>query len=524
MKKTVVCLLTAVTIVSTCLAPVTVFATDNDTTVEKAKSDDSKADKETNESKSGSNESEDLRSESEKNEPTKDESSEDKDEKPKPDKDTGKEETTSKTSFKPNDNLSAVKEYMCSFIEPENGYWGAYLARQGFIPIGFKKEGTSNIEGKKNVYLYPKVTYTGYNASVDYADVTIGEDDNIKDDKVNATLNKWYSIDGVEDMSSLNEYVLKNKDKLQKTKADTYVGFSTYRNALDCVDGIIIYTEGGSYVGTIAVDTKDGFTELYDEDLLVKKDGKIELSEPVLSKDAKSVTMHFSYDYENSPAVLGEEKLISFEIKTKDGGIYLDGVDTSDLIYRNKLTKGTTKDFEINVNGSYVLEVNSSTQKIKVPFRVSGIKYDVDESTQNKKAPKISYGELPNGILKGTPYQIKVFTDVETSVIFNGESDGIVAKEHTFTVKGNGTYSVVATSKDGAESVDSVKISGFVDDVSAINLSAYGDGGTGILPQTGGIATVVGVISGFLAVAGGILLFKKDSIVTWLRKRKKVSK
>lgn len=444
-----------------------------------------------------------------------------------------KDTDLSEKPFIPNDGIDKVSKYLSSTSNNPDGYYGRFIAKKDVILIGYNRNSTDDGFDTPGFYYEPKMAGKegDLHNALDYADVEFNDNgtEDLEDDTFQ--VKKWYNIlddrktdkdaPYLKDASYLNNWVEGNLKKLPVIKKHTSVTLPT----LDCgnVSGVVVYSNKGDYIGTINLENDEAYKYLYDTSFMEDRDLKVELSKPVVNEDKTKASLHFDYDFSNVLPVFEDEILLDFKVLDSEGKTSLSGMNVAGLIDRKNLTKGTTKDFSLSTNGDYKLVVRTTSKLIEKNFSINGLA-EFEPTTVDTTKPKLSYGKKPNGVLKGTPYSFTIYSDKDAVIMFNGESSGNPCKEYTFTVKNNGTYNVVATTKDGAETSETITIDGFVDSVNNIALNAYGDGGSSSLPQTGGIASVAVAIAGIFGIFGGIALVRKEQIKMFFKKRKKVSR
>lgn len=507
MKKAVVFLLTAVTIAGTCVTPNVAYATDGGTqTVSETVQEESKT--------NDSTQQEDTKSETTKAE--------------KP-KETPQSQTVENQPFKPNDNLNKVAKYLSAYTEKSEGYRGSYYTKKDVILIGFNRN--SKDEGfEVPGYYYAPIVTKDKDAkiiSVEYAEFETneGSSDTIEDDTV--SVKRWNNImddrtedksDYLKDAKYLNTWVKHNLNDLDILESGNYVGLPTLE--VGNIAGVVVYEPDGDYVGTINLEDEKTYESMYDSTVTGLDTLSVTLSKPVISEDKTHALIHFDYDFTGKNPAFGEEILLKYNVRDSGGNIVLDGIDLESTIDRTKPSKGTTKDFKVGVDGKYVVEVYTTSTIITKEVTVSGITNNSpEEIVPDLTKPEISYSAKPSGVLDGTPFAITVYSSKPAYITFNGESSNALVKEFTFNVEHNGEYKVTATTEDGAEVEDTLKIDGFVTSLAEIAASAYGSEDSGTLPQTGGIGAIEILILGLISMLAGIGLIKKDELVYFFRKK-----
>lgn len=524
MKKAVVFLLTAVTIAGTCVTPNVAYATDGGTkTVSETVGNESEKPDSSQQEDTKSNEKPKPRAKTNKGGESNEEASpETPQEIP---QETTKPEEIKNEPFKPNHNLGKVGRVLTSY-GGEDGFTGEFITKDEVILIGFNRNSADDGFKVPGYYYKPKVEKiedTMY--VVDYATVEYNDNntEDVEDDTEIVT--EWYNIvdDRVKDETVylkdadyLNTWVKHNMKSLSTIPSNKIVTTTTV--GAGNVAGLVVFSKSGDYIGTINLENEEADKIIYDKNFM-KKNLIVNMSNPKLNEEKTGASVHFEYDFTQFNPVLGEEILLKYVVRDEDDNIVLDGIDLESTIDRTKPSKGVTKDFTLTNNGKYKVQISTTTQDIEKIISIRGIKDAVPMDTPDLEKPEISYSGKPNGVLEGTPFSITVYSSKPAFITFNGESSGALVTENTFTVEHNGNYKVTATTKDGAETEDTLKIDGFVTSLADIAASAYGKSGSGDLPQTGGIGAIEVLVLGVLTMLGGIGLIKKDELMYFFRKK-----
>ena len=523
MKKAVVFLLTAVTIAGTCVTPNVAYATDGGTkTVSETVGNESEKPDSSQQEDTKSNEKPKPRAKTNKGGESNEEASpETPQEIP---QETTKPEEIKNEPFKPNHNLGKVGKVLTSY-GGEDGFTGEFITKDEVILIGFNRNSADDGFKVPGYYYKPKVEEDGNMCGITYATVEYDDKgtDNLEDDTESVL--EWYNImdDRLEggdaylkDADYLNTWVKHNMKSLSTVPTNKVVTVPV--GDVGNVAGLVVFSKSGDYIGTINLENEEADKIIYDKNFM-KKNLIVNMSNPKLNEEKTGASVHFEYDFTQFNPVLGEEILLKYVVRDEDDNIVLDGIDLESTIDRTKPSKGVTKDFTLTTNGKYKVQISTTTQDIEKTISIRGIKDAVPMDTPDLEKPRISYSGKPNGVLDGTPFSITVYSSKPAYITFNGESSGALVTEHTFTVEHNGNYKVTATTEDGAEAEDTIKIDGFVTSLADIAASAYGKSGSGDLPQTGGIRATEVLVLGVLTMLGGIGLIKKDELMYFFRKK-----
>lgn len=406
--------------------------------------------------------------------------------------------------LKPNMNLDAVREYIRS--ADTLGTTVVYFMKKDAIVLGYNYS-----SGDVVTSTLKNVTDTSRHLSFSNQ----AEDGSIV----------WNTLEGYEgtvNTGELSEYIKTHSSDFQLINADSGMDSKTDIAIGDArPDLFLFYTPDGEFIGTADLKGTEANTAIFEEKIK-SSSANCEVGY-TLSEDKKkaSVNISFSFDY---PKVLGGEELVNFEIWTADKSVRL--VDsTASLNYCNDVIgKNTGKigGIALDRNGDFLLLLRGSQKEYETPFSIRGV--DDSEPAQepiNTAQARVSFSELPSGILKGTPTAITMYSDMDAVLLFNGESSIDLTKEHSFTVTHNGAYSWTAVTADGVETSGTFTVDCFVDEASAIDLGSYGDGGSTFLPQTGGMSTLVVTLSGIFLMIGGIAIAKKDALLALISKYKR---
>lgn len=564
MKKAVVYLLTSVVVCGSCLSPLTAYAESNttkqvseeksedssesaeddsggakmsksdvDQSDDKKSTDDSESKENDKESETQSNEdtskdtqkseetkeTEDSKEtekseeskETEKSEESKDEEkSEESKEDEKTEDAENKDENKEVVAPKANDNLDGLKGYLRTLTNGDVSS-GRYMTDKSVVVIAYHDK----------TFLYPLIDKAGIPQMFFYTNVKDEDKVNVVDGEEYPVYNKVpNTIEGVYSLEDVTAY-LKGLDskKLSEYTVTSKEGVFDLDGELEDQDyTLLVYdAETLNYVGSMSTKTLDARNALYDKSILSSSiDASVSYSD-----DKKTAYISFKFK-SNVPAVLtdflGKDLITSYSV-TKDGESVF---DYSELFeYMNSEDGGNVteiKKMPVTSNGDYVIEVDGSLTSAKCTVTVDGITKWEETSNENAKTPKVTFGDLESGILDGTPIAVTMYSDIDAVLMFNGESSINATKEYSFTVSHNGSYEWHAITESGEEVSGVFEVDCFVDEAESINLGAYGSGGNTVLPQTGGISTLMAVMSGLLLMVGGTLIAKKEALMTLVSK------
>lgn len=505
MKKAVVYVLTALVVTGSCLAPSVAYATtvgsENDQNTpavvtetpkegDEAKVEEPKTEEKTEEkTETQANEEKPEEKPTETPKPTE-----------KPEKPTEKPEEEKKELEKLplTQNLKAVGGYVASLNDKANA---TYFIRKDLVVMGYNYYGNSS-----DGFISPKYISDKFNTTVVWGGATEEEGQ------------VWNKLENAYTLSDVTEYVKANLDSLV-VKAGSSVSDKniTLVSPTMCPQTFILFDgKTGDYVGIFDATYKTN-SSLYD-DTVCKLTGDIK---PTISYNEDKTKATLSFDFSvNYPESMGGAKFLHFDMYTADKSDYF-FTSTDSIKYvkdvANKVS-GTVKDVPVNKSGDLLLKVNTTQGSIEVPFHVDKLNEPKDEgATGEVVSPKISFSELKNGVLSGTPVTLTMYSDIDAILMFNGEASTEAVKEKAFTVRQNGAYTYTARTKDGGETTGVFTVDCFVDDASATDFGTYNQGGTTFLPQTGGTSTLAVVLSGIFMMIGGVAIAKKDALMAMIR-------
>lgn len=516
MKKAVVYMLTAIVVSSACITPMVAFATDEDTAVV-SETDNEKSDETTDKKTEDTNSSDEGKDTSKKEESSSDKDSKkedtSKDNKTSNDNKTShtKKESSSKDTSKKeleklslSDNVSALKPYIGG--TDKLGSFN-YIPKKDVIIMGYNYSGDSEKDG----FLYPNYTVVDKVTHAAYAEIVESDEDIHTPSKI-----KWNQIEGVYTLDELTSYVKKNIDKLvlkaKNPVSDHMISMSMFM--MNPQSYVVFNGTTGDYIGRFQQDSKDDSEEIYDESVLqLTGDANINVSYND-DKSQANLTFDFNVSY---PETMGGAVFKHFDIydsKDMSKAIF---TSTQSVPYVSEVigkAKGTVKNVPLTQGGNLVLRLNTTQGSLDFAFAVEELNEPTDES--KGVAPNITFSKLDSNILDGTPTTITMYSDVEATLVFNGEASPSGVKEYSFTVRHNGDYNYSAVATDGGKETSGTHhIDSFVDE-GAYNLGNYNTGGTTFLPQTGGMSTLAIVLSGIFMMVGGIVIAKKDALLTMI--------
>lgn len=220
----------------------------------------------------------------------------------------------------------------------------------------------------------------------------------------------------------------------------------------------IVTDEDTEETGNSGTDSTGG-TNGTGVDTETKKDGKVEVS-------VNSVKVKSGVKSKNKVTVswkLKDDYAASFEIAECEYNVGLgekaSGKSTAELHLANgtyKYTLCTTLDKiytgSFTVKNKYVLL--SETHK-------SGNKGVESSGASTDKAPKVTLSKIPKKVYIGYSFDLKVKTDVDAMVTFNGQTSGKYGKNAKFNITRNGDYSYSAITKDGQETTGTISVNCF---------------------------------------------------------------
>lgn len=494
MKKTIVCMLLALSVSSSLYSPQIVIAAEqSEETLEEhsnaGASDDADNSKDDQTTQTEQAPKEDTTTKAEQTpqqeQPTKTEETQS--------EEPIQSEEETQFSITVNENLDILrKKLVTPFNEQITS--GRYLLSEDLIFVGYV-DSTRGEEG----FVVPSITKTADKVS----SISFGEySDNGE--------YKWGYIrtnDSLSDIKSLSEYIKKNTGEIQIASHKDLISFPLKTEAPTTV---LVFTPQGDYLGNMDVNSTEVAHALYDGTFLETPSIKISSS---LTEDKTQAEVSVSYDFSHYPDQLGGEYLMNFDVKDSKGNLVLSSEEAlKKYIDTGNTVKGVTRVFPVSMNGTFTLSMRTNVRTITSDFKINGVSSPKQEEISTVK-PEISYSELPNGILTGTNYPLTVYSSIDSVLMLNGESSQTACKEYTFSVSHNGKYKITAITSSGVEVSKTIEVTGFVDKAEEINMDMYGTGGTTLLPQTGGVSWVAITLSGVLLIIGGTILSCKDKIL-----------
>lgn len=494
MKKTIVCMLLALSVSSSLYSPQIVLAAEqSEETLEEhsnaGASDDADNSKDDQTTQTEQAPKEDTTTKAEQTpqqeQPTKTEETQS--EEP-----TQSEEET-QFSITVNENLDILrKKLVTPFNEQITS--GRYLLSEDLIFVGYV-DSTRGEEG----FIAPSITKTADKVS----SISFGE----YSDNGEFTWGYVRTNDSLSDIKALSEYIKKNTGEIQIASHKDLISFPLKTEAPTTV---LVFTPQGDYLGNMDVNSTEVANALYDGTFLETPSISISSS---LAEESTHADVSVSYDFSNYPDQLGGEYLMNFDVKDAKGNVVLSSEEAlKKYIDTGNTVKGVTRVFPVSMNGTFTLSMRTNVRTITSDFKINGVSSPKQEEISTVK-PEISYSELPNGILTGTNYPLTVYSSIDSVLMLNGESSQTACKEYTFSVSHNGKYKITAITSSGVEVSKTIEVTGFVDKAEDINMDMYGTGGTTLLPQTGGVSWVAITLSGVLLIIGGTILSCKDKIL-----------
>lgn len=482
MKRTIVCMLLALSVSSSLYSPQIVLAAEQS--------------EETLEEHSNAGASDDADN-------SKDDQTTQTEQAPKEDTTTKAEQTpqqeqptkTEETQFSitVNENLDILrKKLVTPFNEQITS--GRYLLSEDLIFVGYL-DSSKGEEG----FVVPSITKTADKVS----SISFGE----YSDNGEYTWGYVRTNDSLSDIKSLSEYIKKHTGEFQTASHKDLISFPLKTEAPTTV---LVFTPQGDYLGNMDVNSTEVAHALYDGTFLETPSISISSS---LAEESTHADVSVSYDFSNYPDQLGGEYLMNFDVKDSKGNLVLSSEEAlKKYIDTGNTVKGVTRVFPVSMNGTFTLSMRTNVRTITSDFKINGVSSPKQEEISTVK-PEISYSELPNGILTGTNYPLTVYSSIDSVLMLNGESSQTPCKEYTFSVSHNGKYKITAITSSGVEVSKTIEVTGFVDKAEEINMDMYGTGGTTLLPQTGGVSWVAITLSGVLLIIGGTILSCKDKIL-----------
>ena len=404
-----------------------------------------------------------------------------------PKEDSKPEEEQSKVSITVNENLDILSQKLKNPFKEEVSS-GRYLLNEDLIFVGYL-DSSKGEEG----FVVPSITKTAERVS----SISFGE----------YAENGEYQWGYLRTNESLWEYMKKHAGEFQTASHKDLISLPLRAESPTTV---LVFTTKGDYLGNMDVNSTEVANALFDGTFLEASSISINSS---LAEDKTHANVSVSYDFSNYPDQLGGEYLMNFDVKDSKGNVVLSSEEAlKKYIDTGNTVKGVTRVFPISMNGTFTVSMRTNVRTLTSDFKIAGVSSPKQEEISTVK-PEIAHSELPNGILTGTNFPITVYSSIDSVLMMNGESSQTACKEYTFSVNHNGKYKITATTSSGVEVTKTIEVTGFVDKAEDINMDMYGTGRTTFLPQTGGVSWVAITLSGILLIIGGISFALKDKLL-----------
>lgn len=209
---------------------------------------------------------------------------------------------------------------------------------------------------------------------------------------------------------------------------------------------------------------------------------------------------------------LKNDKASTFEIYGSDCYEYLSG----------KKTGSKTMSVDL-ANGTYNYELDTESGGVVIgSFKVANTFTDDDSDSSsedlvnsNEKAPKLKVTGIPKKLAIGQSFDLKIKSDKDAIITFNGRSSGKYEKNVKFSVMQNGFYTYSAVGKTGKETRGSIEVKCFKKPSEIYSGDSYWTGNTigakavstiKRLVQTGMYDMRMLVVAGILGVSGVVTL------------------
>lgn len=294
--------------------------------------------------------------------------------------------------------------------------------------------------------------------------------------------------------------VSKTKD-LSGVRLIIYDGSSEVASAtLDKLDSLVGEPKDDSS-STDDTDNTDGNEE-------PKVDGKVKVT-------VKNRKIGNDLDVSNKLTVtwdLKNDKASTFEIYGSDCYEYLSG------------KKSGSKTMSVDLaNGTYNYELDTESGGVVTgSFKVANTFTDDDSDSSsedlinsNEKAPKLKVTGIPKKLAIGQSFDLKIKSDKDAIITFNGRSSGKYEKNAKFSIMQNGFYTYSAVGKTGRETRGSIEVKCFKKPSEIYSGDSYWTGNTigakavstiKRLVQTGMYDIRMLVVAGILGVSGVVIL------------------
>ena len=295
--------------------------------------------------------------------------------------------------------------------------------------------------------------------------------------------------------------------KVSKTKDLSGVRFIIYDSSsevasatLDKLDSLVGEPKDDSS-STDDTDNTDGNEE-------PEVDGKVKVT-------VKNRKIGNDLDVSNKLTVtwdLKNDKAFTFEIYGSDCYEYLSG------------KKSGSKTMSVDLaNGTYNYELDTESGGVVTgSFKVANTFTDDDSDSSsedlinsNEKAPKLKVTGIPKKLAIGQSFDLKIKSDKDAIITFNGQSSGKYEKNVKFSIMQNGFYTYSAVGKTGRETRGSIEVKCFKKPSEIYDRDGYWTGNTigakavstiKRLVQTGMYDMRMLVVAGILGVSGVVTL------------------
>lgn len=209
---------------------------------------------------------------------------------------------------------------------------------------------------------------------------------------------------------------------------------------------------------------------------------------------------------------LKNDKASTFEIYGSDCYEYLSG------------KKSGSKTMSVDLaNGTYNYELDTESGGVVTgSFKVANTFTDDDSDSSsedlinsNEKAPKLKVTGIPKKLAIGQSFDLKIKSDKDAIITFNGRSSGKYEKNVKFSIMQNGFYTYSAVGKTGRETRGSIEVKCFKKPSEIYSGDSYWTGNTigakavstiKRLVQTGMYDIRMLVVAGILGVSGVVIL------------------
>lgn len=209
---------------------------------------------------------------------------------------------------------------------------------------------------------------------------------------------------------------------------------------------------------------------------------------------------------------LKNDKASTFEIYGSDCYEYLSG------------KKSGSKTMSVDLaNGTYNYELDTESGGVVTgSFKVANTFTDDDSDSSsedlinsNEKAPKLKVTGIPKKLAIGQSFDLKIKSDKDAIITFNGRSSGKYEKNAKFSIMQNGFYTYSAVGKTGRETRGSIEVKCFKKPSEVYSGDSYWTGNTigakavsavKRLVQTGMYDMRMLVVAGILGASGVVTL------------------